>query len=51
MGPRSVADMVGEIEGYASYFEDLAATSPDELRAHRADLQRLADRFAKLAGR
>lgn len=47
--PRTVEDMLREIEGYASYFEDLAKSDKARIEAHRERIRALADRLAALA--
>ena len=47
--PRTVEDMLREIEGYASYFEDLTKSDKARIEAHRERIKTLADRLAALA--
>ena len=41
--------MLREIEGYASYFEDLTKSDKARIEAHRERIKTLADRLAALA--
>jgi DNA-binding PadR family transcriptional regulator len=46
--PRSVEEMLNEIEAYASYFEDLAMSDKAKIEASSSRIRVVADRFSKL---
>jgi DNA-binding PadR family transcriptional regulator len=46
----SVDDMLKEIKGYLSYFEDLDRTDRSKLDSKRPDLRSIAQRFSAIAG-
>ncbi len=46
--PRSVEEMLKEIESYASYFEDLALSERSRIDSQSERLKAIADRFSKL---
>ena len=45
---RSLDEMFDEVSGLVSYMEDLVKSDPAQLKAHRDDLQALADRLSKM---
>ena len=45
---RTVEEMLNEINGFVSYFEDLAKTDKVKLSGHAEKVQQLADRLAAL---
>jgi len=46
--PRSVEEMLNEIEAYTSYFEDLATSEKSKIEAYAMRLKTIANRFSKL---
>ena len=46
--PRTVEDMLREIEGYASYFEDLSKSDKARIDAHKERIKDLAERLAAI---
>jgi DNA-binding PadR family transcriptional regulator len=48
-GPRGVDQMLGEINGYLSYFEDLARTDKSKLVAYEKTIRDLSERLSKLS--
>jgi DNA-binding PadR family transcriptional regulator len=49
-GPRGVDQMLGEINGYLSYFEDLARSNPSKLKNYEKSLNEISERLRKLSG-
>ena len=49
-GPRGVDQMLGEIKGYLSYFEDLARSDPSKLKNYEKSLNEIDERLRKLFG-
>jgi DNA-binding PadR family transcriptional regulator len=47
--PRSVEEMLNEIEAYASYFEDLAKSDKSKIETQSSRIKDVADRLSKLA--
>ena len=47
--PRSVDEMLSEIEAEVSYFEDLARSDKSKIEAQYSRFKDVADRFSKLA--
>jgi DNA-binding PadR family transcriptional regulator len=45
---RNIEDMLNEIQGYVSYFEDMAKTSKDKLTPHIEKMRTLTDRLTAL---
>lgn len=48
-GPRGVDQMIGEINGYLSYFEDLSRSNPSKLKSYENSLKEISDRLRKLS--
>ena len=48
--PQTVEDMLSEIGGYVSYFEDLARSDKARIEPHKAKIKNLAERLASLGG-
>ena len=48
-GPRGVDQMLSEIDGYVSYFEDLARTDKTRIAQHQATIRNLSERLSKLS--
>jgi DNA-binding PadR family transcriptional regulator len=48
--PRTLEDMMNEMHGFVSHFEDLGATGKENLKPHQAKIRSLAKRLAALAG-
>jgi DNA-binding PadR family transcriptional regulator len=48
--PRTLEDMMNEMHGFVSYFEDLGTTGKENLKPHQAKIRSLAKRLAALAG-
>lgn len=46
--PRTVEDMLREIEGYASYFEDLSKSDKARIDAHKERIKDLVERLAAI---
>lgn len=46
--PRTVEDMLREIDGYVSYFEDLARSDTLRIEPHKDRVRNIADRLAAL---
>ncbi|MGI0091276.1 MAG: PadR family transcriptional regulator [Nitrososphaerales archaeon] len=46
--PHGVDQMLTEINGYVSYFEDLARTDRSKISSHEKSIKDLADRLARL---
>ena len=46
--PAGVDEMLADIDGTVSYFEDLARSDPSKVRPHVATLKGIADRISKL---
>lgn len=46
--PRTVEDMLKEIGGYVSYFEDLAKSDKSRIDPHRERIKEIAERLAAL---
>ena len=46
--PRSVEEMLNEIESYVSYFEDLAQSEKSRIEAYYGRMRAVADRFSRL---
>jgi len=49
-GPQSAGDMVNQMEGFVSYFEDLKGSKNEQLDPHRGKLKELAKRLREVAG-
>jgi DNA-binding PadR family transcriptional regulator len=47
-GPRGVDQMLSEISGYLSYFEDLARTDRSKLATYEKSIKELSERLSKL---
>jgi len=47
--PRTVEDMLKEISGYASYFEDLVKSDKARIEQHKEKIKELADRLATVS--
>jgi len=47
-GSRSIEDMLNEINGYVSYFEDMAKTGKEKLAPHIEKMRTLTDRLSAL---
>ena len=47
--PRSVDEMLSEIEAEVSYFEDLDKSDKSKIEAHQSRFKEVAERFSKLA--
>ena len=47
-GSRNIEDILGEINGYISYFEDLAKTSHEKLAPHIEKMRTLTERLAAI---
>src|SRR5213080_375504 len=47
-GPRSVEDMLNEISGYVSYFEDMSKTDKSKLESYAQKIRALTDRLSAL---
>jgi DNA-binding PadR family transcriptional regulator len=47
--PRSVDEILNEIEAYVSYFEDLARSDKSKMKAHSSRIKAVANRFSRLA--
>jgi DNA-binding PadR family transcriptional regulator len=48
-GPQSIEGMLNEMNGYASYFEDLAKADKSKVDAHKGEIRRIAERLFALA--
>jgi len=48
--PRTMDDMVSEMDGYVSYMEDTKGSGKESLEPHKYKLKSLAKRLAELAG-
>ena len=48
-GPHGVDQMLGEINGYISYFEDVAKTDRQKLQQYQSTLRELSARLSKLS--
>ena len=48
--PQSVDDMLNEIGGYVSYFEDLARSDKVRLETHKVKIKEIAARLTALGG-
>ena len=48
--PQSIDDMLSEIGGYISYFEDLAKSDKARLEPSKAKIKEIAGRLAALGG-
>ena len=46
--PQSVDEMLKDISGFVSYFEDLQRTDRSQLEPHRQKLKEVSDRISKL---
>lgn len=46
--PRTVDDMLKEIEGYASYFEDLSKSDRTRIEPYRDRIKNIAERLAAM---
>jgi len=46
--PRSVDDVVGQVNSFVSYMEDVNKTAPEKVEAHKSRLKDLAERLANL---
>jgi DNA-binding PadR family transcriptional regulator len=47
-GPRSVDDMLNEISGYVSYFEDMSKTDKSKLESYSEKIRTISDRLSAL---
>ncbi|HYT00244.1 MAG TPA: PadR family transcriptional regulator [Thermoplasmata archaeon] len=47
--PHGIADMLNEIEGYVSYFEDVDKSDPSKLQPLREGVKRIAERLVRLS--
>ena len=47
--PHGIADMLNEIEGYVSYFEDVDKSDPSKLQPLREGMKRIAERLVRLS--
>lgn len=47
-GPRSASDAAHDLGALASYLEDLARSSPEDLKSARSEIQGVIDRLTKL---
>ncbi|HEY6148397.1 MAG TPA: PadR family transcriptional regulator [Thermoanaerobaculia bacterium] len=47
--PRGIPDMVSEMEGFASYFEDLKSSDASKLQPHREGIRKIAQRLLSIA--
>lgn len=47
--PHGIDQMLGEIDGYVSYFEDLSRTDKSKLAQYQAQIHDLSVRLSKLA--
>lgn len=47
--PRGIPEMLGEMDGFASYFEDLQASDTSKLQPHRGEIRRIAQRLLAIA--
>jgi DNA-binding PadR family transcriptional regulator len=47
--PRSVDEILNDIEAEASYFEDLARSDKSQIETHYSRIRDVADRFSRLA--
>lgn len=50
MRPQTIEEMLGEIGGYASYFEDLNKSDKARLDSHRAKIKSVAERLLAVSG-
>jgi hypothetical protein len=48
-GPRGVDQMLSEINGYVSYFEDLSRSDRAKFSQYQAAIKQLNDRLSKLS--
>jgi DNA-binding PadR family transcriptional regulator len=48
--PQSVEDMLAEIGGYVSYFEDLLKSNKARLDPHKARIREITERLSALGG-
>jgi len=48
--PQSIEDMLSEIGGYVSYFEDLAKSDKARIEPSKTKIKEIAARFAALGG-
>ena len=46
--PQGIPEMVSEMEGFVSYFEDLKSSDASKLQAYRGELEKLAKRLLAL---
>jgi DNA-binding PadR family transcriptional regulator len=47
--PRTVEDMLKEISGYVSYFEDLTKTDKSRIEPHKDKIKSIAERLAAVS--
>jgi DNA-binding PadR family transcriptional regulator len=48
--PHGIEEMLNEMDGYVSYFEDLNRTDKTKLQAYRDGMRRIAERLMTLVG-
>lgn len=48
--PRTMEDMVGQIESFVAYMEDVKGARSDQLQPHLSSIRGLAKRLSDLAG-
>ncbi len=46
--PQNVQGMLQEMNGYVSYFEDLAKSDPNKMTPHRGEIKKIASRLQAL---
>lgn len=46
--PRTVEDMLKEMSGYVSYFEDLVKSDKSRIEPHKEKIKEIADKLAEL---
>jgi len=47
-GPRSVDDMLSEISGYVSYFEDMSKTNKSKIESYSDKIRTISERLSAL---
>src|SRR3990172_5444056 len=47
--PRGIPEMLTEMDGFVSYFEDLRASDATQLQPHREEIRRIAERLLAVA--
>jgi DNA-binding PadR family transcriptional regulator len=48
-GPRTVEDMVNEMDGYASYLEDLSSVDKARIESHKDKIKKIGERLSALS--